>query len=110
MMKTGTPMFDGLTVGEFSANMMQGPGVIEMKAKLAFVNSKTGKTHGWTTHTTWSPAVMAKLRELTDMMEEEAARFQFESGPGQAFGAPPSHSTVGGLGEHLGKGDEPPQV
>jgi hypothetical protein len=109
-MRTGTPRFDGLTIGELTANFMQGPGTIELKAKVAFVNSKTGKTHGWTNHNTWTPAVLAKLKELTDMMEEEVAQVQFEGGSSTNFGASSPSPGIGGLGEHLSKGDEPPQV
>lgn len=109
-MRTGTPKLNAVAIGELSANFMQGPGVVDMKAKVAFINSKTGKTHGWTNHNSWPPAVIAKLKELTDLMEEEVARVQFEDGESTSFGGPSSPSGLGGLSEHLGQDDEPPQV
>lgn len=107
-MKKGTPSFDGLAIGELSANFMGGPGVVELKAKVAFINTRTNKTHGWTNHSTFSPAVIAKLKELTDLMEEEVARVQFSDVPGTfGGGSPPAAAPTGGLGEFLGAGDAP---
>lgn len=108
-MKTGTPRFDGISIGELTANFMQGPGVVAMKAKVAFVNSKTGATHGFAHHEQWSPAVIAKLKELTELMEEDVSRVQFSDAGAPGIGASQSSTgPVGGLGEHLNT--EPPQV
>lgn len=109
-MKTGTPLFDGIAIGELTANLMKGPGVVELSAKAAFVNSKTGRTHGWTSHNTWSPAVVAKLKELTDLMEEEVAQVQFSGYEKGSFGGQSSSTEPRGLADHLGQGEEPPQV
>lgn len=108
-MKTGTLKFDGISIGELTANFMQGPGVISMKAKVAFVNSKTGATHGWTTQEQWSPAVLEKLKELAMLMEEDVSRVQFSDAGSSAIGASGrAPDPVGGLGEHLK--EEAPQI
>lgn len=114
-MKVGTPKFDGLTIGELSANFLQGPGVVNLKAKAAFVNTKNGGTHGWTMHEHWSPTTLAKLKELTELMEEDIAKVHFSDGSypvldfRETSPGTPAQAT-GGLGEHLGTGDEAPQV
>lgn len=108
-MKTGTPKFDSLSIGELAANFMQGPGVISMKAKVAFINSKTGATHGFTHHEQWSPATIAKLKELAELMEEDVSRVQFSEASAPGIGTSQSSTgPIGGLSEHLNV--DPPQV
>jgi hypothetical protein len=100
----GNPKFDGVTIGEFTAIFM-GP-TLDFKAKAAFVNSKTGQTHGWTTNQTWSPPVVAKLQELRALMEADLGAVHFEGG-GEQHEAPTQRHDVRpptGLGEHVGEG------
>lgn len=104
----GTARFDGLVVGEVTANFMGGT---TLSGKAAFVSSSNGQTHGWTTGTGgWSKATLAKLQELRELMEVDLAALHFsdaESAGGQTAGV--SSGLVGGLGEHLASG-EPPQI
>ncbi len=109
-MKTGSLKFDGITVGELTANFLQGAGAISLKAKIAFVNSKTGSTHGWTTHDQWSPEVIAKLRELAELMEEDVAKVQFSDGTHAPRRGPAGAGLSDGLGEFLSDPAEAPQV
>ena len=104
----GTPQFDGIAAGEVSMNFMGAS--FRMTAKAAFVNSKTGQTHGWTTHETWSPAIIEKVKELRALLEAEIAQSHFSDvdgarTPGIKFtkeSEPPA-----GLGEHLSANAEP---
>lgn len=105
----GTPLFDGVAVGELEANFI---GSTKLSAKAGFVNAKTGQTHGFTTHTDWSQATLEKLAELRASMEVDIAKKHFSdvesvevtsARPGLDLGK-------GGLGEHLGQGTDPPSV
>ena len=109
-MVRGTPKFDAVSIGSLMADLMGGTSNMKLEAKVAFVDSTTGTTHGWTTQRTFGPAVLAKLRELTLLMEEEIGALHFSEPrmigvPGPALSAP--SEGLGGLGEHLGKGEAP---
>jgi len=103
----GTPKIDGIAVGEFVVKFT-GPQV-QFTAKAAFVNNKTGETHGWTDalSASWSPTTMEKLQELRALMEIDLGRLHLEGG-GEVLVGPRSAAPVaqqaheGGLGEHLG--------
>lgn len=107
----GVAKIDGLAVGEFAVKFL-GP-QLEFTAKAAFVNHKTGETHGWTnaTSSSWSAATIEKLRELRALMEIDLGRIHLEGG-GEVLVAPQSahvaasgngaSSDVSGIGEHLG--------
>lgn len=117
-MKQGVPKIDAVKIGSITVELMNPPSG-KMSAKAAFVNSKTGHTHGWTTHEVWSPATLLKLRELCASMEADLAAAHFEGGSvtepeaGIFTSTEPAPSPVGpsmGLMEHLdssGK-DAPP--
>ncbi len=108
----GNPKFDGLAVGELTANFMGGPGAVELKAKIAFVSTKTGVTHGSSLHAgPWSSEVLAKLRELADVMEQDLARHHLE-GTSRVFGpsTAPTNDIPRGIGQHFGSGREPRQA
>jgi hypothetical protein len=100
----GTTKFDGIAIGEFQAKFV-GP-TLEFVAKAAFVNSKTGDTHGWTTNRTWSPQVITKLKELKGLMELDLGAVHFDGG-GELMDAAVHAPYVGdrqepgGLGELL---------
>lgn len=105
----GQPKFDAMALGEFSAKFLGGIHQLEFTAKAAFVDSKTGETHGWT-HAgtaTWSPATIEKLKELRALMEVDLGRLHMEGG-GEVLVGPASVGSAvpsdfeGGLGEHLG--------
>ncbi len=102
-----TAKFDRVAVAELTVNMLENPPLV--KAKAAFVSSQTGATHGYTTCTNWSPATLAKLTELAQVMEADIAKFHFEDAASSStpttssgkFGGQPQ-----GLGEHLGTPEE----
>jgi hypothetical protein len=104
----GYPKVDAIVVGEFTVSFV-GP-TLDFKAKAAFVNSKDGQTHGWTTNQTWSPPVLEKLRELRMLMEVDLGGIHFDNG-GELVASPlpgPRPATEpGGLGEHMGSGGIP---
>lgn len=95
--------FRGLAVAEMSVSFLSTNGP-RLSAKLAFVNPKTGDTHGWTEKHTWSPPVLQKLEELAKVMEEDAAKQHLQDFA-QALTADTDSINVlpeGGLLEHLG--------
>jgi hypothetical protein len=100
----GSAKFDAIVVGEFTASFI-GP-TTDFKAKAAFVNSKTGQTHGWTSNQTWSKETIIKLLELRALMETDLGALHLENG-GQVLEVPtqprnPPAPT--GLSEHVGDG------
>ncbi len=106
----GTAKFDGIAIGEFSVSFIGQ--TLDFKAKAAFVNSKSGDTHGWTAHNTWSPQVVAKLKELKELMEIDLGATHFDGGGDlvETTVHPPhidDRRELGGLGEMLG---DAPQV
>jgi hypothetical protein len=101
----GYAKFDSLAVGEFSASFLGTN--LKLECKAAFVDSKTGQTHGWTANQTWSPPVIAKLKELRELMEMDLGAIHLEGGgetvpntvtPQRSAQAPT------GLGEHVNEG------
>lgn len=99
--------FDIVRVAEISVSFLETPAAIS--AKAAFVNSKSGATHGWTTGKRWADDTMAKLVELRELMERDLANTHFEDGSATSS---PTTSSGGvreafqGLGEHLGSAEE----
>jgi hypothetical protein len=99
--------FDAIRVAEISVNFLETPAAVT--AKAAFVNTKSGATHGWTTGKRWSDETMAKLVELRELMERDLSAVHFEDG---AFPGSPTTSSGSlregfqGLGEHLGTLEE----
>lgn len=106
--------FDGMAVGEISVTFVEQP--FKVTAKAAFVNTKNGQTHGWTTCSQWSAATLDKLRELRELMERdlEAIHFadsSFSSTPTTSMGSGSLPSQFKGLGEALGtNADDVPQT
>lgn len=105
----GAAKFDGLALLEGSFSFL-GSGV-KLDGKAAFVNSKTGDTHGWTSNHQWSPQVIEKLRELRALMEMDLGRLHLDGGGEVLATTAPIHTNSvegalsGGLGEHL-EGDQ----
>lgn len=106
----GNPKFDSVSIGELSVSFLGS--TLTFEGKAAFVDSKTGGTHGWTKNTQWSPATIAKLKELRALMELDLAALHLEGG-GELIATATSTSRFtpddGGLGEHL-NGDKVPSV
>lgn len=96
MVATGTPEFDGITLTTIEVDLI----TRSLVAKAAFVNTKTGATHGWTegTGTIWSTETKTAVAALAASMEKDLAVLHFGGArevPGFAA------STNSGLGEHL---------
>ena len=103
----GTPKFDGVAVLEGEFNFLSP--TISLKGKAAFISTKTGDTHGWTTNTGWSKETIAKLQELRALMELDLGRLHLETGDPLATSSSgvdvvPQAGDDGGLGSHLGSG------
>jgi len=101
----GSLKCSGIAVGEFSVNLLDA--TVRMRAKAAFIDPKTGATHGWTEGGVWAPATVAKMRELVALMEEDLARQHFVGGV-EAVNASAASlgGLAGGLGEHIGDDGE----
>jgi hypothetical protein len=92
----GTPAFDGVALGELNVSFLGT--TLVMNAKAAFVNTRTGNTHGFCTHQHWSEETITKLRELRSAMELDIGRVQLQYG-----GAPdPDVLDMSGLSDHVG--------
>jgi len=103
--------FDKIVVGEISVDLLTASP--KLSAKAAFVNTKTGSTHGWTTGTQWSAETVEKLRELRALMERDLESVHFADDVGQpttTTGSGHIKKELQGLGETLGSPqDEVPQ-
>lgn len=72
----GIPVFDALAILEIE-KVDYREGSPSLVAHAAFVNTKTGRTHGRTTGRQWSKETLAKLEELKESMEHDMARQHF---------------------------------
>jgi len=104
----GNPKYTALSVGEFSCNLLGN--TVKLTAKAAFVDPRTGATHGWTQCDSWSPETMEKMREFVNSLESDLARQHFSGfAPAAAIldVSKPAGVPSGGLGEHVtGDGDQ----
>lgn len=100
MAATGTPVFDALVVTEITVDLLKKT----LTARAAFVNTKTGATHGWTRGegTIWSEETKAAVAALSASMERDMARQHFGSAE---TSLPVSGQPVSGIGEHLSDSD-----
>lgn len=98
--------FDGIRVAELSVSFMEASALLT--AKAAFVNTRTGDTHGWTTGRRWSAATLEKLSELRASMERDLEGMHFEDGAlTPVAGNEGLPAAFKGLGErYTGAGDE----
>lgn len=103
----GTPKFDGVACAEGSFNFFgTGPALV---SKAAFINTKTGDTHGWTENKVWSRATVEKLQELRALMDIDLGVRHLENG-GESLAGPEAPAAAkggfgdanSGLGERLG--------
>jgi hypothetical protein len=102
-MSTGTPVFDSLKVLELWVDVLQS----SMQCKAAFVNTKTGHTHGWTEGrgTMWSKETKKRLDALKESMEMDLMKVHFSGASEPAKS--PGLQVSGGIKEHL-EDDAPP--
>ena len=100
MAVTGTPVFDAIAIAEVSINLLKKT----LTAEAAFVNTKTGATHGWTKGegAIWSEETRAAVAALTAAIERDLARQHFGSAE---TSLPASAQPASGLGEHLSDSD-----
>ena len=104
-----TVKFNGIALGELSVQFLESPAKII--AKGAFINTESGTTHGWTTCHQWSPATIAKLKELRSLMEQDMAALHFvDASVSTTVGTPTGGGGIAegfkGLGERLGTTDD----
>lgn len=102
MAATGTPIFDALAVTVIEINRLKKT----LVADAAFVNTKTGATHGWTKGegTIWSEETKAAAAALEACVERDMARQHFGSLPTELGSTVPGQPAQG-LGEHLSDSD-----
>lgn len=107
-------LFDSLSVGRYTADFTKSPSVIE--AKAAFVNSRSGMTHGWTSGIgPWSERTLQLAQELQEALARDIAQLHARKGSVEAPAAqkpglrvtPPQDTE--GIGEHV-DGDKTPSV
>lgn len=105
MAAQGSIVFDGLAITTVEADTLNKT----LSARAAFVDSKTGETHGWTEAqgTVWSEKTKAALAALITSMEQDMGRLHFASIPAAPVPDAGSRSEPGGLGEHLQDHDAP---
>lgn len=101
-MRQGTPKFDGLTVAEINAVFTGG---LSVETTFAFVNTRTGASHGWTKMTTASPKSIDLLKALAASLEEDAAKQHFDEGSDTTATAVTQPTS--GLGELLANAAKP---
>ena len=103
----GSTKFDSVSVGEGAFSFLGSN--LTLEAKAAFVNSRTGDTHGWTKNSQWSPTTIEKLKELRALMEIDLGALHLENGGEVLVASSTVGQTVassggsGGLGEHLSR-------
>jgi len=102
MAVTGTPRFNQLAVGEIEVDFTSSP--IKIDVTAAFVDSKTGETHGWTKGYggIWSEETRKKLVELRELMELDLSKLHFDKA-GSATTTKGVEFEPGGISEHLDK-------
>ena len=101
---SGSPRFDQLVVSEIEVDFTSATTGINVTA--AFVDSKTGETHGWTKGYggIWSEDTRMKLLALREAMENDMGKLHFsDAAQVQQDGSNPVDP--GGLGEHLTEED-----
>jgi len=80
-----------------------------LTARAAFVDTRTGNTHGWTegTGTIWSEETKRALVALVELMELDLSRLHFLGMPEAPSNIQGMRTEPGGLGEHLTDDDAP---
>lgn len=109
-MINGLIRFNSLAMAEGSFSFL---GVnIQLRGKAAFVDTKTGKTHGSTeSNAGWSKETFAALDQLRACMERDLARVHFsESSESSGILGTPHAEPPSGIGENLRGGGEAPQL
>lgn len=105
MAAQGSIVFDGIAIATVEADVINK----KLTARAAFIDSKTGETHGWTEAqgTVWTEKTKAALVALINSMEQDMGRLHFAGIPATPMPDSSSRSEPGGLGEHLQDHDAP---
>jgi hypothetical protein len=83
-------VIDSVQVGEIDIDAITHPDSIIMDAKMALVDSRTGRRYGFANRSSWSPETIARLRALLESMESDALQQVF--GDTASSGGPPPGS------------------
>lgn len=67
---------DNIRVGELHVNLLDKTAP-QISAKAAFVDTRTGRTHGWTTNLVWSREVFEALDTFRAVLEKHLATVHF---------------------------------
>ncbi len=100
---TGSIKFDALALVSLEANLPEK----SMRVRAAFIDTKTGETHGFTDghgHI-WSPETKAALTTLATLIEKDLGRLHLVNA--RTPGAAKAPVDQGGLGEHVGSDTTP---
>ena len=97
----GTPVFNALAILEIE-KIDYREGSPSLVAHAAFVNTKTGRTHGRTVGRQWSKETLAKFEELKDSMERDMSRQHFSDGTVDATTSATPGKEPTGIGEFIG--------
>lgn len=105
MAAQGSIVFDGVAITTIEADLLNK----SLTARAAFINSKTGNTHGWTEAqgTIWSERTKAAFKALVDCMEQDIGRLHFSNLPATQVSESSVSSEPSGIGEHLQDHDAP---
>lgn len=105
-MITGTIKFDGISVAALEAVLVPtkdgpGDGIISLEATIAFINNKTGLTHGraGSKGVKWSKQTIEALKELCRCIETDVAPLHLEDAG--LVNTEDKGLKMVGLGEHL---------
>lgn len=109
-MINGSVRFTGLAAAEGNFSFISSG--TQLKAKAAFVDPKTGKTHGWTeTSAGWSKETLVALENLRACIERDFSRVHFtETTDSSGDSATPAAGSPTGIGENLRQETEAPQL
>lgn len=89
------PKFDDIKAASVEIDLIKR----EMKITAAFVDTKTGHTHGWTHRSSWSKETWNQVQLLAKNAERELRVQHFQNAESSAVEEEPSPV---GLGELLG--------
>ena len=101
---------DGIAIAAFQVSFSPHVGT-DLRAEAKLIDTKTGRTYATATVVSWPPEVIAKVEELTEVMERAVGAELFSGAPTSApveqqkgLNVPPTP----GLAEFLGGEDAPP--
>jgi len=99
---------DGIAIAGFQAAFTQVGWDLKAEAKL--IETETGHTRATVMVASWPPEVIAKVKELTEAMEQAMGKVFFTTTTAGQMASKPGLNvpTAPGIGEFLGGEDAPP--